>query len=112
MLAKTGSCNSEHHRNIQNLEIELFKASSNLHSQIMNERFYFREVNYNIRTQTYSATVKTKTAKGAMNSLNFLQLLWEICYVANLNVSTVLVHLKLVSSIFFILPKERKHFKN
>ena len=60
-----------HQRNIQSLAIELFKVKGNLSNNIMYDIFQTRKINYNLRSQTDSASICVNTKKFGLNSLRY-----------------------------------------
>ena len=63
---------SIHHRNIRLLAIELYKAKSNLSSQLMLDLFQTREVNYSILSQTDFSLRSVNTSSYGLRSLRYL----------------------------------------
>ena len=78
LLVKDGSC-SIHHRNIQSFAIELFKISKNFSNQIINEIFNFRDITYDLRSQTQFSSANIKTdAFGASSLRYFAYKVWNM----------------------------------
>ena len=60
-----------HHRNIENLVVELFKVKENLSNTIMSGIFPTRVLNYNLRSQTDFFRNTVNTTKFGLNSLRY-----------------------------------------
>ena len=56
---------------MQSLAIELFKVKGNLSNNIMYDIFQTRKINYNLRSQTDSASICVNTKKFGLNSLRY-----------------------------------------
>ena len=71
LLVKDNSV-SIYNRNIRLLAIELYKAKSNLSSQLMLDLFQRREVNYNIPSQTDFSLRSVNTSSYGLRYLRYL----------------------------------------
>ena len=70
---------SIHHRNIHYLAIEMFKVLKGLSSQIMNEIFSLRNIDYNIRSQTDFSSSAVHSVSYGHNSLRYFgPKIWNI----------------------------------
>ena len=67
-----------HHRNLQQLVIEIYKVFNNLSSSLMSDLFSFRNTGYNLRggSKLKSNTVKT-VYYGAESISNLAPKIWE-----------------------------------
>ena len=63
---------SVHHRSIQLLALDLYKAKNNLSSQLILELFQRREANYNIRSQTDFSLRSINSSNYCLKSLRYL----------------------------------------
>ena len=78
-LLKKDNSVSIHHRNIHILAIELYKLANGLSSLIMQEIFNFRELSYNIRSQTDFSIGSINSVNYGIKSLRYLgPLIWNI----------------------------------
>ena len=78
-LLKKDNSVSIHHRNIHTLAIELYKLANGLSSLIMQEIFNFRELSYNIRSQTDFSIGSINSVNYGIKSLRYLgPLIWNI----------------------------------
>ena len=71
LLEKSGSV-SIHHRNIQQLAIEIFKAQNNLSPSFMSEIFTTKKTKYNLRAGSGLLTNVPHTSTYGVNSISFL----------------------------------------
>ena len=79
-----------HHRNIENLVVELFKVKENLSNTIMSGIFPTRVLNYNLRSQTDFFRNTVNTTKFGLNSLRyFASKVWSMIPIEIKNSSTV-----------------------
>ena len=70
---------SIHHRNIQNLAIELYKVKNNLAPEIIKELFALRENSYELRNNTDFTIERVRTVNYGTESLSFLgPKIWNI----------------------------------
>ena len=60
-----------HQKNIQLLAIELFKVNGNLSNNTMYNIFQTRKINYNLRSQTYFATISVNIKTFGLNLLRY-----------------------------------------
>ena len=80
-----------HHRNIHFLAIEMFKVLKGLSSQIMNDIFSLRNIEYNIRSQTDFSSSVVHSVKYGHNSLRYFgPKIWNIIPDDIKNASNVL----------------------
>ena len=80
-----------HHRNIHFLAIEMFKVLKGLSSQILNDIFSLRNIEYNIRSQTDFSSSVVHSVKYGHNSLRYFgPKIWNIIPDDIKNASNVL----------------------
>ena len=60
-----------HHRNIQNLAIELYKIKENLSNELMSSIFLPRLIKFNLRTQSDFLRGSVNSSKYGLNSIRF-----------------------------------------
>ena len=78
LLEKSGSV-SIHHRNLQQLATEIYKALNNLSSPLMSELFTVKETSYNLRGNGRLKCNNIKTARYGCESITFLaSKIWEL----------------------------------
>ena len=78
LLKKSGSV-SLHHRNIQQLAIEIYKALNNLSSPLMSELFMIKENKYNLRNEVVLASNLPRSTNYGINSVSYLApKLWKL----------------------------------
>ena len=70
LLIKDNSV-SIHHRNLQVLATEIFKAVNNLNALILNSIFHVKSNPYNLRSGTTLTTRNVKTTKYGIETLSF-----------------------------------------
>ena len=71
LLEKSGSV-SIHHRNLQILAIEIYKALNNLSSPLMSELFKIKDIQYNLRKENALVSNKIKTTRYGLDSVSYL----------------------------------------
>ena len=71
LLEKSGSV-SIHHRNLQHLAIEIFKALKHLLSPVMPELFKIKETKYGLRYGITLVCINPKTTNYGINSISYL----------------------------------------
>ena len=71
LLEKSGSV-SIHHRNLQALAIEVYKALNNLSSPLMSDLIKLKEMRYNLRNTSALVSTNTKTTNYGINSISYL----------------------------------------
>ena len=77
LLEKSGSVKI-HHRNLQQLAIEIYKALNNLSSSLMTEIFKFRHTCYNLRAGNKLNSNNIKTVNYGTESISYLApKIWE-----------------------------------
>ena len=77
LLTKSGSV-SIHHRNLQNIAIEVFKALNNISSVLMSELFTFKEMVYNLRGADKLKTSNIRTTNYGSETISYLaSKIWE-----------------------------------
>ena len=77
LLDKSGTV-SIHHRNLQLLAVELYKAVHNLSSPLMHNLFQIKEMNLYLRKGKAIVPTNVKTTKFGINSLRYLvPKIWE-----------------------------------
>ena len=68
-----------HHKNIQVLATEIYKAINNLSSSLMSELFDKTESRYNLRKEKKIATCSIRTTKYGLNSISYLgPKIWDL----------------------------------
>ena len=68
-----------HHKNIQSLAIELFKADKGIANPILFDIFPIRSIDYNLRSQTDFSVSSVNTAHFGLNSLRYFALkVWNM----------------------------------
>ena len=78
LLKEAGSV-SIHHRNIQQLAIEIYKALNNLSSQLMSELFMIKENKYKLRNEVILASNLPRSTNYGINSVSHLApKIWEL----------------------------------
>ena len=78
LVKKSGSV-SLHHRNLQQLAIEIYKALNNISSTLMSELFIVKKSKCNLRNEVVIATNQPSTIKYGINSISHLApKIWEI----------------------------------
>ena len=78
LLEKSGSV-SIHHRNLQSLAIEIYKALNNLSSPLMSDLFKLKKTTYNLRNTNALSSTNTKTTNYGINSISFLApKIWDL----------------------------------
>ena len=70
-LLKKDNAFSIHHRNIQSLAIELFKIRKGISNTIISDIFDIRNVNHNLRSQTYFPVDPINTTQYGLNSIRY-----------------------------------------
>ena len=84
--------NSNHHRNIQTLVVEIYKIKNNLNPPIMDFMFERRNNTYNLRNFQEFVTKRKRTVKMGLETLNYRSpQLWSIL-PENLRQINSLVH--------------------
>ena len=91
-LLKTSGSVSIHHRNIQQLPIEIYKALNNLTSTLMSELFMIKENKYKLRNEVIRASNLPRSTNYGINSVSHLApKIWELipnelrnCIILNL----------------------------
>ena len=71
LLEKSGSV-SIHHRNLQALAIEVYKALNYLSSPLMSDLIKLKETTYNLRNTRALVSTNTKTTNYGINSISYL----------------------------------------
>ena len=71
LLEKSGSV-SIHHRNLQALAIEVYKALNNLSSPLMSDLIKLKETTYNLRNASVLVSTNKKTTNYGINSISYL----------------------------------------
>ena len=67
-----------HHRNLQQLATEIYKALNGVSSSLMTELFVIKECNYNLRKEVTLASNKPSSTKYGINSISHLSpKIWE-----------------------------------
>ena len=67
-----------HHRNLQILAIEIYKALNNLSSALMSELFTPKNIKYNLRKGTTLVSNNVRTTTYGLNSVSYLApKIWE-----------------------------------
>ena len=78
LLKKSGSV-SIHHRNIQQLAIEIYKALNNLSSPLVSELFMIKENKYKLPNEVILASNLPRSANYGINSVSHLApKIWEL----------------------------------
>ena len=78
LLEKSGSV-SIHHRNLQLLAIEIYKAINNLSSSLMSDIFKIKERKYNLRKESTLVLNKFRTTRYGINSISYLgPKIWDL----------------------------------
>ena len=78
LLIKSGSV-SIHHRNLQQLAIEIYKALNNSSSTLMSELFKIKESKYNFRNEVVLASNHPSSTNYGINSVSHLApKIWEL----------------------------------
>ena len=78
LLEQSGSV-SIHHRNLQSLAIEIYKAHNNLSSDLMSDLFKLKKTTYNLQNMSALSSTNTKTTKYGINSISFLApKIWDL----------------------------------
>ena len=78
-LLKKDNSFTVHHRNIQSLDIELFKVKVNLSNTIMDDILQTRTLPYNLTPNTDFARISVNTSRFGLNSLRyFASKVWSI----------------------------------
>ena len=68
-----------YHRNIQSLDIELFKVKQNLSNSMLNNIFPTRSICYNLRSQTDFIRSNASTSQYGLNSMRcFASKVWQM----------------------------------
>ena len=71
LLEKSGSV-SIHHRNLQALAMEVYKALNNLSSPLISDLIKLKEKTYNLRNASPLVSTNTKTTIYGINSISYL----------------------------------------
>ena len=71
LLERSGSV-SIHHRNLQHLAIEIYKALKHLSSPLMSELFKVKETKYSLRKGITLISNKANTTTYGINSISYL----------------------------------------
>ena len=78
-LLKKSRSVSIHHRNIQQLAIEIYKALNNLSTPLMSELFMIKENKYKLRNEVILASNLPRSTNYGVNSVYHLALkIWEL----------------------------------
>ena len=78
LLEQSGSV-SIHHRNLQSLAIEIYKALNNLSSPLMSDLFKLKKTTYNLQNTNALSSTNTKTTNYGINSISFLApKIWDL----------------------------------
>ena len=78
LLEKSGSVKI-HHRNLQQLAVEIYKALNNLSSSLMSDLFIFKDTGYNLRGANKLKYTTIKTTYYGSESISFLgPKIWEL----------------------------------
>ena len=71
LLEKSGSI-SIHHKNLQILATEIYKALNNLSSTLMSDLFMLKETKYSLRNESALVSTNSKTTNYGINSISYL----------------------------------------
>ena len=71
LIKKSGSV-SLHHRNLQQLAIEIYKALNNISSTLMSELFVVKKSKYNLRNEAVLTSNQPSSTKYGINSISHL----------------------------------------
>ena len=91
LLEKSGSVKI-HHRNLQQLAVEIYKTLNNLSSSLMSELFIFKDTGYNLRGANKLKYDTIKTTHYGSESISFLApKIWELVPQVIKNSSTLAI---------------------
>ena len=78
-LLETSGSTSIHHKNLQVLATEIYKALNHLSSPLMSDLFKIKETKYNLRNKSILVSTNTKTTSYGINSVTHLgPKIWDL----------------------------------
>ena len=79
VLLEKSKCVTVHHRNLQFLATEIYKAVNNLSSSLMSELFKIKENKYNLRRENTLVVSNVRTTRYGLDSISYLgPKIWDL----------------------------------